>query len=312
MRVYIHGNCQGPAIANMVRGQFPDWNVFSYEVFAANILKEIEHYHELVKTADIIVSQPVHGPYRGRSDLSIEWIRAAAKPSAKLVVYPVMYFMGQLVSFQSVNLSGYGMEYHDMLLFHFVATGLRDDRISALLMNEDLYPAGFVQNEIALSINELRRREEADAIDVSLCPFLEEYGHTGPLFHVINHPCRPALAYMTKKILDYLGYCGDVPSEGEEPLPFPHVPLSPSAVRSLAQRNSYPSRWAVYDTERYHFPKMVIHRLEYHRRAARLLRKLNRDTMFRFLGEPHVRPFLSRLAHANPALPGILRWRDNP
>ena len=133
MRVYIHGNCQGPAIADMIRGQLPDWDVSSYEVFAANILEEIEHYYELVKTADIIISQPIHGTYRDRGDLSIEWIRATAKPSAQIVVYPSMFFEGQLVSCRSVNVPGYGMDYHDMLLFHFAAIGLREDRISALL-----------------------------------------------------------------------------------------------------------------------------------------------------------------------------------
>ena len=120
-----------------------------------------------------------------------------------------MFFDGQLVGWRSVAIPGYGMPYQDMLVLHCAALGMGTNRIAAIVLDEELYPASFISKEINLSIAEMRRREAGDEIDVLISPFLERYGEFAPLFHVINHPGRPALAYVANAILTRLGYAAD-------------------------------------------------------------------------------------------------------
>jgi hypothetical protein len=194
MRLYVHGNCQAPAIASLIAGQRPDWEIASYEVHVQKIVDETETYRDLVRHADLIISQPVHDGYRDRDDFSLNWIRAAAKPGATLVVFPSMFFDGQLVGWKSVNIPGYGMPYQDMLTLHCAALGISSSRTAAIVLDEELYPESFIAQEIKLSVAEMRRREGSDEIDIHFSPFLECYGEVTPLFHVTNHPMYPALA----------------------------------------------------------------------------------------------------------------------
>ena len=165
---------------------------------------------------------------------------------------------------------------------------------------------------------EYARREVADEVDIRLSPFLRSYADKYQLFHVTNHPCRPALARMANGILNILGYPGKVPYIGEEYLPYPHVPLLPSVRRFMNARqdtteweifdHGFNPKWEIFDNDSYHLPKMLLHRSEYFYRAISHLKKLPRNQLMSCLNAAHVRPFLERLAISNPSLPGIHAW----
>jgi hypothetical protein len=308
MKVYVHGNCQAPAIASMIANDFPQWDVFSYEVFGDDIIgPSIDHYYELARTADIIISQPIHLNYRGRDDLSLSWLRNAAKRSAHFVVYPSMYFDGQLIGWRSIGIPAYGMDYHDLLLVHLTNIGLGVDRIAALLLDEHLYTDEFISSEINLSISEMQRREAVDNVDIPLSPHLMKYGNSVQIFHAINHPYRSVFAYVANEILKSLGYKASIDARGRECLPFPHVPLPPAVTRYLRQRK-LTVEWSIESEENYHFPKELLSRIQYYERAITHLRKYPRDHLLGCLRAPLVRPFLERLAAFNSRLPGIGMW----
>ena len=310
MRVYVHGNCQAPAIASLIAGQFPNWRVDSYEVFTQTITDQIDAYHDIVAQADIIISQPVHDGYRDRQDLSLSWVRSAAKLGAALVVVPSLFFDGQLVGWRSVAIPGYGMPYQDMLVLHCAAMGMAADRITTIVLDQELYPDSFISSEIKLSIEEMRRREAGDGIDIQFSPFLERYGYRAPLFHVINHPCRPSLAYVANETLAHLGYPATVPFAGPECLRYPHVPLTACVRRFLRARAGGPSEWEIDDGERYHLPtKALLTPAEYCMRVVNHLRPHRREELLQQLQDGHVRPFLERLADKVPGIPGIGMWR---
>jgi len=294
----------------MISDQFQDWDVASYEVFDQKIVDEIDHYYDLVRTSDIIISQPIHDRYRDRDDLSLSWVRAAAKPNTRLVVFPSMHFDGQLVGWRSASIPGYRMDYHDMLLFHFAMIGLSADRINGILLDEDLYSEAFISHEIALSIAEMQRREVVDQIDVPISPFLQEFGRKAQLFHIINHPYRAPLAYMANAILRHLGYAANISAAGPEYLPFPHVPSPPSVVRFFSRQNACPEGWWIEDGHRFHLPNLRYTRAEYQIRAVAHLRRYPREELMECLNGHHVKGFLSRLAASSPALPGIDLWRS--
>jgi Polysaccharide biosynthesis enzyme WcbI len=183
------------------------------------------------------------------------------------------------------------------------------NRISAIVLDEDLYPESFISEEIRLSIAEMRRREASDEIDVRISPFLDRYGDSRPLFPVITHPCRPALAYMANAILTHLGYAAAVPFSGRECLPYPHVPLPKCVSRFLRTRGGNRSEWDIADGERYHLPTATLTPVEYCARVVDYLRSKPPEQLLAELQKPHVRPFLQRLAHRVPGIPGIERWR---
>ena len=290
----------------------PEWEVSAYEVFAEPILAELERYHELVATADIIVSQPIHDGYRGRDDLSLSYVRRSAKPGATILVFPSMHFEGQLIDCRSLSIRAHGMDYHNVLLVHLVAAGLHAASAFRILAQTDLYPPQFVASEMRRSIEEARRREIIDAVDVPFVPFLEAFTTRVQLFHTTNHPYRPALVWITRRILHKLGIPLSIevpPPDGPEPIPFPHIPLPPSVKRLLTGPDASLAGWTTPQDEVYHLPNEVMGILEYYECAARNLASYKAIELIQFLAESRARSFLARLARVRPDLPGIGFWR---
>ena len=308
MRIYVHGNCQAPAIAYLLRQLHADWDIGSYEVFSEKIVNEIDRYHHYVETADIILSQPVQDMYRDRDDLSLSWVRASAKSNVQFIMFPSMFFDGQLVGCRSTKIPSYGMAYHDALLIHLVVAGVQLSDMVKILLAEDLYSDAFIRNEITLSLAEMRRREEASGIDVSISPFLETYAAGPQIFHTINHPCGPALAYVANQVLTYLGYPARVPTIGVDYLRFPHIPCLPSVERFIRTNDAGPAEWRMKDGELYHLPAERLTRAEYLERAKQHLSLYNPTELLSYLNEPHIRSFLNRLGVSVPSLPGIKMW----
>jgi hypothetical protein len=91
-KIYIHGNCQAPAMAQLLAEADPTLRIMANEVHAIDLATGIEAYMAAVKTADIIISQPVSRGYRGDDRLSTDWVRENARPGATLLIMPVLYF----------------------------------------------------------------------------------------------------------------------------------------------------------------------------------------------------------------------------
>jgi hypothetical protein len=292
MLVYVHGNCQAPPLAAMLREVYPEWRIDSYECFNTKIVDEIERYREIVASADILLSQPIHDGYRGRDDLSLSFLRAHARPGAALVVIPSLHFDGQLVSWRSVGFPGHGMDYHDMTLFQLAASELDAEAVVDILMDEALYPETFVAREIEIALAETQRREREDGVDAKAADYIAERVRAEPLFHVINHPARSLLAHVANSALGCLGQPRRVASEGEDLLPIPHVPLAPSVARALG-----------LDVDA-HFllPGERLTRPDYYRRAVQAVRALPGARRAEGLRHPAALPFLNRLAQAVPGL----------
>lgn len=308
MRVYVHGNCQAPAIAGLLREVYPDWDIEAYEVFNERIIKQIDRYYHFAETADVIITQPIHDGYRNRADLSLSWLRSVARPSTRFVSFPSMFFDGQLVGCRSVKIPAFGMPYHDALLLHLKAAGVSVAEITDILLKEELYPESFIREQIKLSIDEMCRREVADGIDVPLSPFLEEFAYQTQLFHVINHPCRPALAFIANKILESLGFPRRVSLVGMEYIPFPHIPFLPAVRKLISWRGDGLEGWSLSDAELYHLPNRKLSPPDYYMFACEHLNSFAHAVLEECLSEPHVRTFLSRVARSMAWVPDIQRW----
>jgi hypothetical protein len=114
---------------------------------------------------------------------------------------------------------------------------------------------------------------------------------------------------MTNAILAHLGYAATVPLTGTEYLPFPHIPLSKPVNRFLARRADQAPEWAIPYNGKYILPTATFTPLEYCARVVAHLRSYPREELLACLKQPHVLPFLQRLAEFIPGIPGIEVWR---
>lgn len=312
MRIYVHGNCQAPAIARLIKEACPEWQVNSFEVFANPIVENQDEYHRTLKLADVVVSQPVHDGYRGRDDLSLSYVRAAVRPGVPVLVFPSMHFEGQLVGCRSMRVRGYAMDYHDVLLVHLASTELSVAEISAIHDSTDLYPPEFVVSEMNLSLSEAREREKADGVDILFSPFIEEFMRRVQIFHAINHPGRPALVWMARRILSRIGWpdsAAALPFAGPSCILFPHIPCSSSVTKVLSGPGTDLNDWEVGPKDMYKFVNESLTRQEYCSKAVQHIRCYSPNEMVDLLLNPRPKSFLGRLAEARPDLPGIDFWR---
>lgn len=300
MLVYFHGNCQARAISEMISRVYPGWQVRCFEVFGQSIIDEQEEYHRLVRTADVVVSQPIHENYRGRDDLSLGWIRSAVKPGAQIVTFPSMYFGGQLIGYTSLALPSFGMEYHDVLLLEMVSDRIDLGQIQHVLSQDTLFPENFIEAEISFAIEAIVRRERNESIDIELSRFLTNFGYERQLFHTNNHPCRPALAFIANEVLGRLGYPQTVASSGPDFLQFPHIPCSPSVEQYFKKRGSTNHIEEPVTGASFRFPKESMDRAVFVERAFQFLSQYSDEELRIGTAEDRSKAILERLRSAVP------------
>ncbi len=309
-RVYLHGNCQARGLSTLFSELFPNWRVDYYEVFGPTILPEIDRYRRLVTQADVVIAQPVRANYRERTDLSLAWIKESVRAGADVIVFPSMYFEGQLIGSHGLDIQAYGTEWHDALLTHLVAAGLDEAQVAAILSDEDLYDARFIASEIALSIETLRRREADDKIDVPLPPFLEQFATETVVSNTVNHPRRGAFLDIGSQILRKLALDVRIPAAGQEYLPFPRIPCLPAVARFLGSATRKHPEWAVQDEDHYLLAEGLLTRAQYWNKQVALLKSHSGDALLAMLRRSKANGFMTRLARARPDLPAMEIWRQ--
>jgi len=228
MKVHIHANCQAFPIAHMLKEVYEDWTVTYYEAHADKIVNEISTYYENVRSADIVLTQPIHAGFRGRDDLSVDWVKANARRDAAVLVFPSMHFAAHQPSWEMNPRPGF-----DLLAAHFLATGLSPQATLECMMSPDLLTEADIEREINAAIDEASRREIEDHIDICYSPYLQEKGYSQLLCHFSNHPLRETTAWVTNAILARLGYSGRVTVDGIDYQNAEHIAPLPTVTRFL-------------------------------------------------------------------------------
>jgi hypothetical protein len=323
MHLYIHGNCQAPALASMIGEAFPDWRIEAFEVFASPILDRLDAYYENVRRADLILMQPIHDGYRNREDLSSSFIRANARPDATVIVFPSLHFTGQLMGIRSLGVPGFGMEYHDVAFFDCYARGLNLADIIPKILHPDFYTPEQISQEISLSIAESETREAIDQINLPISGYLRENALQEQLFHVINHPYRPVLAHIANSFFNRIGISARISDAGPDFLPIPHIPCHPSVIKMLKLHQDSGGERSDVDAE-YVLHDQRYRPFDYYRALSKFITRYSRNEVRELLDRSEsVRSFLARipqlkyieitapspsLAESVSARPTLLRW----
>ena len=292
----------------MLREVHPELDVTYFEVHADPIVAQNDVYRDAIRNADIILTQPVHEGYRGRTDLSTDWVRNEAKPGCEVIVIPALHFEGHHPGFGGLGL---GNLTTCSLTAHLVAMGVPSGVIVDLLLSTDLLSEDVVKEEVRLSLQEMKLREDRENVDIPMWSIAQHIGGPTQFFHIVNHPTRPLYAHLLTKVLHRLFQPQrDVPARGKDYQSNPHVPVLPAIVQHSARLSELPDGWNLdpdYEVRVPNRPSMT-QRVYYETMIAQLSEH-SRDAVLSAIREkPRAMAFLGRLAKANLAIPGIDIW----
>jgi hypothetical protein len=307
VRVHIHANCQGIPLAGMLKEVYPDWNVTNFEVQGTKIIEQIEDHCAWIRSADVVISQPIHPGYGNRVELSTPWIRENVRADAAYITIPSVYFTGHNLGLDVVSLPGLPL-FSNLLICHLVAHGCSPDLAVKLLLSGNLLRDSEIETEIQLTLDETMNRETADGIDIKISPFFEQNCRSKVMMHTYNHPLREMMTVIANDVLSWLGQSERVQIEGYDYQPFLHVPPLPAVARFL---RAHGGDGAVTEEDNivWMLSDKPMTQDEFYRDIATHLSEIPRDELFDVIAKrwPGVE-LLRRLARQGSSIPGIERW----
>ena len=295
MRIYVHGNCQAPALADLI-GQAcgAAVDVVSRQVYSIDIEAEAAaHIHD-VETADVILTQPVADGYRGTDILSTSWMRARARKDSIFMVFPVIYHRGLLP--QCFTLGDYHtgrLAYHDAHALDYFLMGEDAESFVRATNRSDFLPESFVLSELSRTTLELLRRERTFAVDVPVSDIIATRLMTDQPMHTVNHPSRAVMADLADRVLERLGRGERALPHGIDMLDLYIMP--PYLSTALALGHSGAGIWL----DDMAADGVMETRLDFFRHVFQAYEEIGRDRLRQAVAEnPEVTSYLARYEHA--------------
>lgn len=306
MRVHIHANCQAVPLAGLLNEAEPDWEISYFEVHANDIIDNVDEYHHKIQSADLVLTQPIHRGFRNRDDLSVDWVRANIRKDATLLVFPSMHFAGHHPGLDALPLAGLPF-LSSLLVGHLIAAGETQAAALDRILSDNFISESEIETEIQVAMNEMKRREVEDGLDVFISPFFDENCRTKTVFHIQNHPFREAMVFIANRLLAHLGRAARAPVEGRDYQPDVHIPPLPSVARFLDNRRGGRRVESLDMVLLPGHPAMT--QAEYYGHMMDVLARYTPDEIFQVIEKrwPTVQ-VLRRLAAQGSTIPGIARW----
>ena len=305
MEVHIHANCQAIPIGRILQEVHPDWNITWFEAHSADIIRNLQEHKHRIKTADLVLCQPIHDGYRNQPELSTNWVRENIATHSTFFIIPALHFLGHHPGLDGIPLPNMFVV-TSLLAAHLAACGIPPHQAAELLLSPNFLSKEEIEVEITAWINELRRREDADHIDIQMSSFLDQNARSRPLFHIQNHPFRETIAQMINEILTRIGSPAMAALTGTDYQPVPHVPPLPCIANYLRANGGRfpdePVRMPGHEpmTE-FNFYHTMIQNLQ-NIPSEEIWAAMSRCT-------PAL-PTLRRLAATSTTIPGLDRWRS--
>ncbi|WP_336488258.1 WcbI family polysaccharide biosynthesis putative acetyltransferase [Methylobacterium nigriterrae] len=235
MRVYCHGNCQASALGWLLAEIKPNWTIKSREVHNFDILQptQFEQYCDDIRSADIILSQPVSDNYRGVDFLSLSWLKAHKRPDGQLCVFPSIHYRGYNPQIFGLGIEAYKIGYDDVHIADMYASGLSVEECHDRITSPMFFTRAFVLSEAMTNLRELIRREDVTGSHARVSPILATRMDQELLFHTFNHPNRRILVSVVEQLMAAAGQPVTLPLVGMCYLNNTRIIPYPSAVTSL-------------------------------------------------------------------------------
>lgn len=255
--VLVWGNCQAEALRVLLNTvNTTPWGTLRIPPVHELTDDDLPHLERLLRRTRAVLSQPVRRGYRGLP-IGLDDLRDRLPADVPILRWPVVRWSA-LHPFQAIvrhpddpSMDPPGVPYHDLRTL----AAARDGRSVDEPWDVDV-PAEAFRTVARRSADELRRREARDA-DIAVSDILENAGAEAT--HTINHPQNEVLRRLGQRILDQLGWSGEVGDPGRTLLGGVRAPVEQRVLDALELRGKTRSEWSVHLTAK---TPDEIHRLQ--------------------------------------------------
>jgi hypothetical protein len=244
--IYVHGNCQAPFLAELLREAYPAGEIRSRPTFVAPTAEELSWYKDSIVEADWVITQWVSRGYLGTDELSFDWIKEKRAGRRNVIAMPPVYFRAQMPHMFYFNQKWLeaiplpmSTTYHNVLIPHMVSEGFENAEIIRRLSSVDLYPPTFVATRAEEGLAELRRREEFlrkendGGATVVISELIEALWADHQIGWSFDHPTRFLMIQIAREVLRLMGIPAEIETDGSEPLNFTRCGILPAVANQL-------------------------------------------------------------------------------
>lgn len=249
--ILFYGSCQCINLylddnygKSFLRESFKNFNVKSIYCYSTDISEE--EFNKIVKSSDIIITQPISENYRNKNYLSLKYILENIKDDCKVIIFPPLdfsfYFFdyGHLtVNDKLINLP---TDIHFKTLFKYYSEG----RSIQNFLDECFYNDDFkTSDELKVILNncllETKKREDLalklisnrdNSYLIPMRQFFMDKHRNFMLHYTHNHPTSVTFVYMAEYILNIIGM--DTDKIDRQTDPFGHC------IEIYGHKQSYP------------------------------------------------------------------------
>lgn len=235
----LYGNCQIEPLQDLLKSNINFANNYHFiDLDPVHLLttRNVGDLEAKIAKTDLFIYQLVSDDYQGIEQFGTNYLCANLPSEAKSIAIPGAYFTGYHPA--TINLKdGEGnkitepCDYHDVNLLYLFDLGKTVTETIDLIQQADFYQSEYVLNNLDITLNELRRREED--LDISISDFIEQNYRQAKLFHTINHPGVGVLTYLANRILESLELATEPNLPQSEVLNFTAFPIYPSVAKAL-------------------------------------------------------------------------------
>lgn len=242
--VLVWGNCQAEALRVVLNTvNTTPWGTLRTPPVHELTDDDLPHLDRLLRRTRAVLSQPVRRGYRGLP-IGLEDLRERLPADVPILRWPVVRWSA-LHPFQAIvrhpddpSMDPAGVPYHDLRTI----AAARDGRSPDDPWDVDV-PAEAFREVARRSADELRRRESRDT-DVAVSDILADVGAEAT--HTINHPQNAVLLRLGQRILDQLGWSGEVSDPGRTLLGGIRAPVEQRVLDALGLHGKARSEWSVH------------------------------------------------------------------
>lgn len=227
----VLGNCQAESFRMVMDS--PDHRFVRVPAVHEMTAADTERLHEIVRSADTVVSQPIRDDYR---DLPLGSRQIAAIADGRMLTVPPVRFAG-LHPFQSaIRVPGVEgdppvVAYHDI---RTLAAAAGIDVVPALTP-DDVRAVG------RMSVDTLRTREKSADVPVSDLFDAVTADHA----RTVNHPGDAVWMPLGARLLEALGHAGNPTDPGHPLLDSVQAPLEPEVIEAWGLSDEPRGHWIV-------------------------------------------------------------------
>lgn len=213
--ILFYGNCQIGALRQMLN---LDPVLFSTNYIACHSTKmDKSCFTSLIKTSDIIVTQPIRDNYRNHDYLHTDYVINNA-PNCKIIIFSVCYFDFyypdlKYKTHQNTPLNKPVAYHYQYMIDNYKNNGSIDDYINNYVNNHQLISKESLLERANNSLNELKQRDQSmkdkftkpNMHIICLADFIEKNYKDKLLFYSVNHPTKYVIQHMCEQIIPILG-----------------------------------------------------------------------------------------------------------